>query len=154
MGLSSLQYNTVQAESVTGAGYLAEVSSNPGKLYNSSDEYIGRTLPYASKWKVGKVLNVNGSQLFRVGYNEYLSSKDSYRYQLRPEVIEVNDSSGEVDVYNHNFVESTSVALKSNTYWYSDTVIYTSSGMPFVRVATGEYVPMYEIISQSFTESF
>ncbi|WP_125762324.1 hypothetical protein [Companilactobacillus hulinensis] len=155
MSFSSLHYNTVQAESVTGAGYLAEVSSNPGKLYNSTGESIGKSLPDKSNWKVGRILDQNdGSELFRVGYDEYLSSKDSYLYQLRPEIIEVEDSSGEVDVYSHSFVESTSVALKSDTYWYSDTVIYTSSGMPFVRVAPNEYVPMYEVISQSFTEAY
>lgn len=155
LGFSSMNYSNVKAESVTSAGYYAEVSADPADLYRSTGSDLSETLPYKSTWKIGHIINEsNNTQLYRVGSDEYLNSKQSFLYQKRPEVIGVSDASGQVPVYDHNFVESTEVALKSNTYWYSDTVIYTSSGMPFARVATDEYVPFYEVTSESFTQAF
>ncbi|WP_334329823.1 hypothetical protein [Companilactobacillus sp. HBUAS59699] len=155
LGFSSFDYSTAKAESVTQSGYYADITADPAQLYSSTGSSLGKSLPYKSNWKVGKILDeTNGTELYRVGSDEYLNSKQCYLYQKRVEVIEVSDSSGEVPVYNHNFDESTEVALKSNTYWYSDTVIYNSSGMPFARVATDEYVPFYEVTSESFTQAF
>lgn len=155
LGFSSMNYSTVKAESVTQAGYYAEITSDPAQLYSSTGSNLNESLPYKSDWKVGKILDgSDNTKLYLVGGNEYLSSKESYLYQKRPEVIGVADSSGKVPVFNYNFEESSEVALKSNTYWYSDTVIYNSSGMPFARVATNEYVPFYEVDSESFTQAF
>ncbi|WP_125566120.1 hypothetical protein [Companilactobacillus insicii] len=155
LGFSSMHYSTVKAESVTQAGYYAEVTADPASLYSSTGSNLEESLPYRSTWKIGKILDeTDGTELFRVGSDEYLSSRESFLYQKRPEVIEVSDSSGEVPVFDYNLKESSEVALKSNTYWYSDTVIYSSSGMPFARVATNEYVPFYEVTSESFTQVF
>lgn len=155
LGFSSLYCSTVEASSVTEPHNYAEVSSDNAELYDSTGNSIERSLPYGSDWLVGRILNGKEStSLYRVGLDEYLSSKDSFLYKKRPEVIEVSDPSGKVPVYNHDFVESSEVALETNTYWYSDTVIYTAAGMPFARVAPDEYVPFYEVISQSFTELF
>ncbi|GEO78380.1 hypothetical protein FD29_GL001332 [Companilactobacillus mindensis DSM 14500] len=151
-GLSFLPIQSVKAESVT-SGYYVDVSARNAEVYNSSAQALGKTEPKNSDWYLGRTIDVNGTDYYHIGTNEYLSSKDSYVYRNRPEVIRVTTGE-DVPVYNHNFVESSEVALAPGTYWYSDRVITTSDGMPFVRVATDEYVGMWDVIQQSFTAKY
>jgi len=152
MAFSFLPIQSVKAESVT-SGYFVDVSARSAELYNSSGDALGKTEPENSDWYLGNTISIKGTDYYRVGSNEYLSSKDSYTYRDRPEVIRVATDEN-VPIYNHNFVESSSVALAPGTYWYSDRVITTKDGMPFVRVATDEYVGMWDVIQQSFTEKY
>lgn len=150
LGLSFLPTQSVKAESVT-SGYFVDVSAHSAKLYNSSGDTLGKSVSKNSDWYLGKTISIKGKDYFQIASNEYLSSDDSYVYRNRPEVIRV-DTGENVPVYNHNFEESDSVALAPGTYWYSDRVIFTPDGMPFVRVSTDEYVGMWDIIQQSFTQ--
>lgn len=149
---SFLPIQSVKAESVT-SGYFVEVSARSAELYNSSGHALGKSEPEYSKWYLGRTIDINGTDYYRIGSDEYLSSNDSYMYRDRPEVIRVS-TSGDVPVYNNKFVESSNVALAPGTYWYSDRVICTPDGMPYVRVATDEYVGMWYVIQQSFTERY
>lgn len=152
MGLSFLPIQSAKAESVT-SGYFVDVSSNNAELYSNLGVALGKTEPKNSDWYLGKTLDKSGTDLYQVATNEYLSSNDSYLYRNRPEVIRVTTDEA-VPVYNHNFVESSDIALAPGTYWYSDRVIETPDGMPFVRVSTDEYVGMWYVIQQSFTEDY
>jgi len=152
IGFSFLPVQSVKAESVT-SGYFVDVSARSAELYNSSGDALGKTEPENSSWYLGRTLDIKGTNYYRIGANEYLSSKDSYMYRDRPEVIKVT-SGEDVPVYDHNFVESSKVALAPSTYWYSDRVITTADGMPFVRVSTNEYVGMWDVVQQSFTEKY
>lgn len=152
IGFSFLPVQSVKAESVT-SGYFVDVSARSAELYNSSGDALGKTEPENSSWYLGRTLSIKGTDYYRIGADEYLSSNDSYMYRDRPEVIRVT-TDGDVPVYNHNFVESSKVALAPGTYWYSDRVICTPDGMPYVRVATDEYVGMWDVIQQSFTEKY
>lgn len=152
IGFSFVPAHSVKAESVT-SGYFVEVSARSAELYNSSGDALGKSEPENSSWYLGRTIDIKGTDYYRIGSDEYLSSNDSYMYRDRPEVIRVATDS-DTPVYNHNFVESSSVALAPGTYWYSDRVICTPDGMPFVRVATNEYVGMWDVIQQSFTEKY
>lgn len=150
LSFSSLT-NVVKAESVTQPGYDAEVtSSTSATLYNSSGNVLKYGLASGSDWKVGNTLNINGTDYYEVSTGAYLSSKDSYLYQNRPEIIrdELNSST---PVYTYNFKQISNVALKPDTYWYSDRIIYSGS-IPYVRVSTDEFVCMTDVTQQSFTE--
>lgn len=149
IGFSFLPTQSAKAESVS-SGYYVDVSSSSAKVYNSEGESLGKTESKDSNWYLGRTITVKGTDYYQIATNEYLSSNDSYVYRNRPEVIRV-DTSGDIPVYNHKFVESSEVALAPGTYWYSDQVITTPDGMPFVRVATDEYVGMWYVIQQSFT---
>jgi len=149
---SFLPIQSVKAESVT-SGYFVDVSSRSAELYNSSGDKLGESEPENSDWYLGRTVTINGTDYYQIGADEYLSSKDSYMYRDRPEVIKVTPDE-DVPVYNHNFVESSNVALAPDTSWYSDRVISTPDGMPFVRVATDEYVGMWYVVQQSFTEKY
>jgi len=150
IGFSFLPIQSVKAESVT-SGYFVDVSAPSAKVYNSSGDSLGKTEPQNSCWYLVRTATINGKDYYQISTNEYLSSSDSYMYRNRPEVIRV-ETDEDVPVYNHNFVESSNVALAPGTYWRSDRVITTPDGMPFVRVATDEYVGMWNVIQQSFTE--
>lgn len=150
---SILSVHSVKAESVT-SGNFVEVDVRSAQLYNSFGLSLGKSEPKGSDWYLGKTVTVNGNDYYQVATNEFLSSNDSFVYRNRPEVIKVSSDDGDVPVYNHNLVESTKVALAPNTSWYSDRVITTSEGMPFVRVATNEYVGMWYVIQQQFTEKY
>ncbi|WP_119327059.1 SLAP domain-containing protein [Companilactobacillus musae] len=149
IGFSFLPTETVKAESVT-SGYYVDVSSSSAKVYNVDGEYLDKTESENSDWYLGRTIDIKGTDYYQIATNEYLSSNDSYVYRDRPEVIRV-DTDGDIPVFNHKFVESSEVALAPGTYWYSDRVITTPDGMPFVRVATDEYVGMWYVIQQSFT---
>lgn len=149
---STLSVHSVKAESIN-TGKFVEVSVSSAKLYNSTGRALGKTEPKDSEWFLGKTININGKNFYQVATDEYLSSSDSFTYQNRPEVIKVS-SNGDVPVYNHDFVESTNVALAPGTSWYSDRVITTPEGMPFVRVATNEYVGMWYVVQQKFTQKY
>lgn len=148
---SFLSVQSVEAESVT-SGNFVDVSVHSAELYDSSGNVLHKTEPKNSNWYLGRTIDIDGIAYYQVGGDEYLSSKDSYKYQKRPEVIRVATDEGDIPVYDHNFVQSSEVALAPGTYWYSDQVITTEDGMPFVRVATDEYVGMWQVIQQSFTE--
>ncbi|AYE38927.1 hypothetical protein D1B17_09905 [Companilactobacillus zhachilii] len=150
MGFSFLPIQSVKAESVT-SGYFVDVSARSAEVYNSSGDALGKSEPENSCWVLGRTTTFDGKDYYQIGNDEYLSSSDSYMYRDRPEVIRV-ETDEDVPVYNHDFVESSCVALAPGTYWYSDRVITTPDGMPFVRVATDEYVGMWNVIQQSFTE--
>ncbi|APU72038.1 hypothetical protein LCR01_07030 [Companilactobacillus crustorum] len=152
IGFSFLPSQSVKAESVS-SGHFVDVSSRSAELYDSSGSSLDKTEPKNSDWYLGKTITIKGIDYYQIGTNDYLSSKDSYVYRNRPEVIRVS-TDGDVSVYDHNFVESSKVALAPGTYWYSDRVITTAGGMPFVRVATDEYVGMWDVIQQSFTSRF
>ncbi|WP_125715059.1 SLAP domain-containing protein [Companilactobacillus kedongensis] len=150
LSFSSLT-NVAKAESVTQPGYDAEVtSSNSATLYNSSGDVLKYGLAHGSDWKVGSTLNINGTNYYEVSTGAYLSSKDSYLYQNRPEIIR-DDMDSSTPVYTYNFNQISNVALKPDTYWYSDRVIYSGS-IPYVRVATDEFVCMTDVTQESFTE--
>lgn len=151
VGFSFLPIQSVKAESVT-SGNFVDVSARSAELYNSVGDALNKTEPENSNWYLGKTLNINGTNYYQVGGDEYLSAKDSYTYQKRPEVIRVASDEGNIPVYDHNFVQSSEVALAPGTYWYSDQIITTPDGMPFARVATNEYVGMWQVTQQSFTE--
>ncbi|KRO00436.1 SLAP domain-containing protein [Companilactobacillus kimchiensis] len=152
IGFSFLPTQSVKAESVT-SGYFVDVSARSAELYNSSGKALGKSEPENSDWYLGETLDIKGTDYYQVSGDEFLSSNDSYMYRDRPEVIKVT-TDADVPVYNHKFVESSEVALAPGTYWYSDRVITTPDGMPFVRVATDEYVGMWYVIQQSFTERY
>ncbi|WP_201307885.1 hypothetical protein [Companilactobacillus farciminis] len=68
-------------------------------------------------------------------------------------VIKVQSLDGKdkaVNVYDHNLVQKSDVSLASGTKWATDTVINTSNGMPFLRVAPDQYVAMYDVVEQTF----
>lgn len=150
VGFSLVPIQSVEAKSVT-SGYFVDVSANPAKIYDAAGHATGESEPLNSCWYLGRTATINGQDFYQIATNEYLSSSDSFIYRNRPEVIRV-ETDEDVPVYDHNFVESDKVALAPGTYWYSDTVITTSEGMPFVRVAPDEYVGMWNVIQQSFTE--
>jgi len=152
VSFSFLPIQSVKAESVT-SGYYVDVSDRSAELYNSTGHALDKTEPKNSDWYLGRTIDLKGTDFYQIATNEYLDSDSSYVYRNRPEVIRVS-TSGDVPVYNHNFVESSNVALAPGTYWYSDRVITTADGMPFVRVATDEYVGMWYVIQQSFTEKY
>lgn len=66
--------------------------------------------------------------------------------------VDVSSRSAElnVNVYDHNLVQRTDVSIAPNSQWATDTVINTSNGMPFLRIAPDEYVAMYDVVEQSF----
>ncbi len=150
IGFSFLPIQSVKAESVT-SGYYVDVSAHSAEMYNSAGVALGKSEPENSCWYLGRTATIDGKDYYQIGTDEYLSSSDSYMYRDRPEVIRV-ETDEDVPVYNHSFVESSNVALAPGTYWYSDRVITTQDGMPFVRVSTDEYVGMWNVIQQSFTE--
>lgn len=152
IGFSFLSVQRVKAESVS-SGHFVEVSTKTAELYNYTGKDLYQSEPKKSDWILGQTIDLKGIDYYQVGKDEYLSSKDSYPYRNRPEVIRVSKDSN-VSVYDHNFVESSDVALAPGTYWYSDRIITTSDGMPFARVATDEYVGMWDVIQQSFTQRF
>ncbi|KRK65221.1 hypothetical protein FC72_GL001597 [Companilactobacillus tucceti DSM 20183] len=150
LSFSSLT-NVAKAESVTQPGYDAEVtSSTSATLYNSSGDVLKYGLAHGSDWKVGSTLNINGTDYYEVSTGAYLSSKDSYLYQNRPEVIR-DELDSNTPVYTYNFEPISNVALKPDTYWYSDRVIYSGS-IPYVRVSTDEFVCLTDVTQQIFTE--
>lgn len=152
ISISILPSQDIKAESVS-QGYYVDVSARSAQLYNRAGKGLGKFEPQNSDWYLGKTIDINGTNYYQVATNEYLSSNDSYLYRNRSEVIRVS-TSGNVPVYNHNFVESSKLALAPGTYWYSDRIITTPDGMPFVRVAPDEYVGMWYVIQQSFTEIY
>ena len=147
---SILSLQSVKAESVTNGSYV-EVDANKAELYNSLGRKLGVYEPKNSDWYLGKTIEISGKDFYQVATDEYLSETDSYVYHNRPEVITLTKDS-DVPVYNSKLVESTSVALAPGSSWYSDRVIYASGGMPFVRVATDEYVGMWYVVQQKFVQ--
>ncbi|MQS75899.1 SLAP domain-containing protein [Companilactobacillus halodurans] len=150
-GFSFIPVQSVKAESVT-SGYFVD-AYRTAEMYNSKGDSLDKAVSENSDWYLGKTIDINGTNYYQIGKDEYLNSSDSYIYRDRPEVIRVTTDE-DVPVYDHNFVESSKVALAPGTYWYSDRVISTSDGMPFVRIATDEYVGMWYVIQQSFTEKY
>lgn len=150
VGFSFFPVQSVKAESVT-SGYYVDVSAKSAELYNSEGQALGKSFPENSDWYLGRTIDIKGTDYYQVGTDEYLSSNDSYMYRDRPEVIKVASDEGDIPVYNYKFEQSSDVALAPGTSWYSDRVITTPDGMPFVRVATDEYVGMWQVVQQSFT---
>lgn len=149
LGFSFLP-TSVKAQSVS-SGYFVDVDSSSAELYNSDGDEIGRTVPKNSIWRLGKTISIKNTDYYQVASNEFISSKDGYTYRNRPEVIKVSSTDGDVPLFDHNFVQLSNVALAPGTSWYSDRVIFTPDGMPFVRVATDEYVGMWYITEQKFS---
>lgn len=147
---SILSIQSVKAESITSGSYV-EVDTSKAELYNSFGRKLGIYEPKKSDWYLGKTIEISGKDFYQVATDEYLSEDDSYVYHNRPEVITLTEDS-DVPVYNSKLVESTSAALAPGTSWYSDRVIYASGGMPFVRVATDEYVGMWYVVQQKFVQ--
>ncbi|APX72118.1 SLAP domain-containing protein [Companilactobacillus allii] len=145
---------TTEAKSVS-SSYKVEVSTDSDSdatLYNASGDQTSNTVSDSSKWSVSNISNINGKDYYKVSSDGYISSDDSFLYKKRPEVIKVA-TDHEVSVYNHKFEESTKVKLEAGSKWYSDSSIYTSAGMPFLRVAPDTYVAMFDVVEQSFTSS-
>ncbi|CAJ1182638.1 hypothetical protein [Companilactobacillus paralimentarius] len=147
---SILSVQSVKAESVTSGSYV-EVDTSKAELYNSLGRRLDIYEPKNSDWYLGKTIEISGKDFYQVATDEYLSEEDSYVYHNRPEIVTVTDDS-DVPVYNSKLVESTSVALAPGTSWYSDRVIYAAGGMPFVRVATDEYIGMWYVVQQKFVQ--
>lgn len=144
----------VNAQSVTQKGNYAQVSSNQAQLYNQNGDKTDVALQKDSTWKVAKTQSINGSDYFQVAPNQFLSTKDSFAYKNRRMTIKVQSIDGAdkaVNVYDHNLVQKTDVSIASGSKWATDTVINTSNGMPFLRIAPDEYVAMYDVVEQSFS---
>lgn len=144
----------VNAQSVTQKGNFAQVSANEAQLYDRDGNKINVALQKDSTWQVAKTQSINGTDYFQVAPNEFLSTKDSFAYKNRRMIIKVQSIDGAdkaVNVYDHNLVQKTDVSLESGSKWATDTVINTSNGMPFVRIAPDEYVAMYDVVEQSFS---
>ena len=152
LSFSFMPVQGVKAASVT-SGYFVDVSARSAELYSSTGRDLKKSEPMNSKWYLGRSIDLKGTDYYQIATNEYLSSSDSYLYRNSREVIKVS-SDGNIPVYDHNFVESSKVALAPGTSWYSDQVISTPEGMPFVRVAPNEYVGMWYVVQQSFTEKY
>ncbi|MQS75900.1 hypothetical protein FHL06_05810 [Lactobacillus halodurans] len=142
----------VNAQSVSQGNY-AQVSSDEAQLYNQNGDKINVALQKNSTWKAAKTQSINGTDYFQVAPNQFLSSKDGFAYKNRQMTIKVQSLDGAdkaVKVYDHNLVQKTDVSLAPNSKWATDTVINTSNGMPFLRVAPDEYVAMYDVVEQQF----
>ena len=142
----------VNAESVS-KGNFAQVSSEEAPVYDQNGNATDVALQKDSTWQVAKTQNINGTDYFQVAPNQFLSSKDSFAYKNRRMVIKVQSLDGKdkaVNVYDHNLVQKSDVSLASGTKWATDTVINTSNGMPFLRVAPDQYVAMYDVVEQTF----
>lgn len=150
LSFSFLPATSVKAQSVD-SGEFIDIDSTSAELYNSNGEEIGKKVPKGSVWYLGKTISIKNTDYYQVATDEYVSSKDSYVYRNRPEVIKVSSTDGDVPLFDHNFVQLSNVALAPGTSWYSDRVIFTPDGMPFVRVATDEYVGMWYIMEQKFS---
>lgn len=152
IGAAFASPTTAEAHSVTAKNYTAEVSSDQATLYDDSGNKIDVALPANSTWAVGSVTNINGKDYYEVSTGAYLSSDDSYLYKKRPEVIKVA-SDHSVPIYNHNFEERDDLSVTPGSSWYSDSVITSQSGIPYVRISTDAYVSMYDVIEQKVTSS-
>lgn len=152
VGGSLASATDVNAESVS-KGNFAQVSSEQAPVYDQNGDTTNVALQKDSKWKVSSTKDIDGTTYFQVATNQYLSSKDSFAYKNRRMIIKVQSIDGKdaaVKVYDHNLVQKSDVSLASGTKWATDTVINTSNGMPFLRVASDQYVPMYDVVEQTF----
>ena len=150
---SSLAATTdVNAESVSKGNY-AQVSADQALVYDKAGNATDVALQKDSIWKVADTQDIDGTTYYQVATNQYLSSKDSFSYKNRRMVIKVQSLDGKdeaVKIYDHNLVQKNDVSLASGTKWATDTVINTSNGMPFLRVAPDQYVAMYDVVEQTF----
>jgi len=143
----------VNAQSVTQKGNYAQVSSDQAQLYDQNGNKTNVALQKDSTWQVAKTQSINGSDYFQVAPNQFLSKKDSFAYKNRRMTIKIQSIDGAdkaVNVYDHNLVQKSDVSIESGSKWATDTVINTSNGMPFLRIAPDEYVAMYDVVEQSF----
>ncbi|WP_363473007.1 SLAP domain-containing protein [Companilactobacillus musae] len=143
----------VNAQSVTQKGDFAQVDVNEAQVYDQNGNKTDIALQDNSTWQVAKTQSINGTDYFQVAPNQFLSSKDSFAYKVRPMVIKVQSLDGAdepVRVYDHNLVQKNNVSIEPNSRWATDTEINTSNGMPFLRIAPDEYVAMYDVVEQSF----
>lgn len=143
----------VNADSVTKGNY-AEVTQTTN-MYDQNGNKTDTSVQKDSTWKVNKLQKINGNDYFQVAPNQFLSTKDSFAYKKRQMTIKVqsSDDKDTVRVYDHNLKQRTDVSLASGTKWYSDSAIYTSQGMPFLRVATNMYVAMFDVTEQQYKAS-
>lgn len=144
----------VNAQSVTKGNY-AQVTEQAASVYDQNGNKTNISVDKDSTWKVNKLEKINGNEYFQVAPNQFLSTNDSFAYKKRQMIIKVqsSDDNGSVRVYDHNLKQRTDVSLASGTKWYSDSAIYTSQGMPFVRVATDQYVAMFDVTEQQVKSS-
>lgn len=152
VGGSLVSTTDVNAESVS-KGNFAQVSSEEAPVYDQNGNATDVALQKDSTWQVSKTQSINGTDYFQVAPNQFLSAKDSFAYKNRRMVIKVQSLDGKdkaVNVYDHNLVQKSDVSLASGTKWATDTVINTSNGMPFLRVAPDQYVAMYDVVEQTF----
>lgn len=142
----------VSAQSVTKGNY-AQVTDNT-TIYDQNGNKTDIALEKDSTWKVNQLVKINGNEYFQVAPNQFLSTNDSFAYKKRQMTIKVQSSDDSpIRVYDHNLKQKTDVSLASGTKWYSDSAIYTSQGMPFLRVATDQYVAMFDVTEQQFKAS-
>ncbi|WP_334332179.1 MULTISPECIES: SLAP domain-containing protein [unclassified Companilactobacillus] len=142
----------VDAQSVTTGNY-AQVTDNT-TVYDQNGNKTDIALEKDSTWKVNQLVKINGNEYFQVAPNQFLSTNDSFAYKKRQMTIKVQSSDDSpIRVYDHNLKQRTDVSLASGTKWYSDSAIYTSQGMPFLRVATDQYVAMFDVTQQQFKAS-
>lgn len=142
----------VSAQSVTKGNY-AQVTDNT-TIYDQNGNKTDIALEKDSTWKVNQLVKINGNEYFQVAPNQFLSTNDSFAYKKRQMTIKVQSSDDSpIRVYDHNLKQRTDVSLASGTKWYSDSAIYTSQGMPFLRVATDQYVAMFDVTEQQFKAS-
>lgn len=142
----------VSAQSVTKGNY-AQVTDNT-TIYDQNRNKTDIALEKDSTWKVNQLVKINGNEYFQVAPNQFLSTNDSFAYKKRQMTIKVQSSDDSpIRVYDHNLKQRTDVSLASGTKWYSDSAIYTSQGMPFLRVATDQYVAMFDVTEQQFKAS-
>ncbi|CAJ1181392.1 hypothetical protein LCR01_07040 [Companilactobacillus crustorum] len=142
----------VNAQSVS-SGNFAQVDVDQAQVYDQNGSKVDVALQNNSTWKVAKTQSINGTNYYQVAPNQFLSSKDSFSYKNRRMTIKVQSLDGadkNVNVYDHNLVQRTDVSIAPNSQWATDTVINTSNGMPFLRIAPDEYVAMYDVVEQSF----
>lgn len=143
----------VNADSVTKGNY-AQVTETAA-LYDQNGNKTDTSVQKDSTWKVNKLQKINGNEYFQVAPNQFLSTNDGFAYKKRQMTIKVQSSDDKeyVRVYDHNLKQRTDVSLASGSKWYSDSAIYTSQGMPFLRVATDQYVAMFDVTEQQYTAS-
>ncbi len=142
----------VHAQSITKGSY-AEVTEQEAPVYDQNGNKTSIAMQKDSQWQVASTQKIAGNDYFQIAPNEFLSTKDSFGYKKRQMTIKVqsaDDSEDTVRVYDHNLKQRTDVSLANGSKWYSDSAIYTSDGMPFVRVATDEYVAMFDVSQQQF----
>jgi len=144
----------VNAQSVSSKENYAQVTAETAaSVYDQNGTKTDIALQKDSTWQVAKAVSINGTDYFQIAPNEFLSTKDSFGYKKRQMTIKVQSSDASdssVRVYDHNLVQKNDISIANGTRWFSDSAIYTSQGMPFLRIGPDQYVSMTDVSEQQF----